>query len=138
MNNNMIDFNEGSYTFYVYIITNTYRSTFYTGMTNNLHLRLWQHSENIEKGNKTFASKYNLRHLVFYEKFSWVQHAIEREKEIKSWRRDKKLELIRSFNPNFEFLNDRFTVQGNQHISYVETHNNQNECARDVIPPSSE
>jgi putative endonuclease len=45
---------------------------------------------------------------VYYEKFTWVQKAIEREKELKGWRRDKKLALIRSFNLQFEFLNERF------------------------------
>ncbi len=104
----MIEFNEGYHTYYVYIITNTYRSTYYIGMTNNLGERLYQHKENIEKGNKTFASKYNIEFLVYYEKFTWVQKAIEREKELKGWRRDKKLELIKSFNPKFEFLNERF------------------------------
>jgi putative endonuclease len=48
--------------------------------------------------------------LVYYEKFTWVQLAIAREKELKSWRRSKKLALIKSFNENFEFLNDNFTT----------------------------
>ncbi|WP_282787389.1 GIY-YIG nuclease family protein [Flavobacterium croceum] len=100
--------NEGSHTYYVYIITNPYRSTYYIGMTNNLAERLQQHKENIEKGNKTFAAKYNIKHLVYYERFSWIQNAIAREKELKGWRRDKKLSLISSFNENFEFLEDRF------------------------------
>lgn len=106
----MIDFNEnkGSQTYYVYIITNPYRSTFYIGMTNNLSNRLKQHQENIKKGAKTFASKYNLKHLVFYQKYSWVQNAIAREKELKGWRREKKLDLIRSFNSKFEFLESNF------------------------------
>ena len=108
MNNNMIDFNEGYHTYYVYIITNKYRSTYYIGMTNNLGVRLQQHKENIEKGIKTFASKYNVEFLVYYEKFTWVQKAIEREKILKAWRREKKLELIKFFNPEFEFLNERF------------------------------
>ena len=111
MNNDMIEFNEGHYTFYVYIITNKYRSTYYIGMTNNLSIRLNQHKENIDKGIKTFASKYNIQFLVYYEKFTWVQQAIEREKQLKSWRRDKKLELIKSFNPEFEFLNERFNSE---------------------------
>jgi len=98
----------GFHTYYVYIITNNYRSTFYIGMTNNLKIRLQQHKENITLGNKTFASKYNLEFLVFYEKFTWVQEAISREKELKKWRREKKLELIRSFNSEFEFLNRHF------------------------------
>jgi putative endonuclease len=77
-------------------------------MTNDLSVRLQQHKENIVKGIKTFASKYGLEYLVYYEKFSWVQEAIAREKELKGWKRDRKLALIRSFNENFEFLNDRF------------------------------
>jgi putative endonuclease len=104
----MIEFNEGSHTYYVYILTNKYRSTYYIGVTNNLGKRLRQHQENIEKGIKTFASRYQIRHLVYYEEFSWVQLAIVREKELKGWRRDKKLALIRSFNETFEFLENRF------------------------------
>lgn len=77
-------------------------------MTNNLKERLSQHKENIEIGNKTFASKYNLEFLVFYEKFVCVQEAIAREKELKKWRREKKLNLIRQFNPKFDFLNHHF------------------------------
>ena len=103
-----IEFTEGYYSFYVYIITNKHRSTYYVGVTNNLGIRLQQHKENIENRNKTFASKYNIEFLVYYEKFTWIQEAIAREKEIKGWRRDKKLELIRSFNKNFDFLNTRF------------------------------
>ena len=49
----------GFHSYYVYIITNKYRSTFYIGMTNNLKLRLHQHKENLEQGNSTLASKYN-------------------------------------------------------------------------------
>jgi putative endonuclease len=108
MNNTMIEYNEGYQTYYVYIITNRYRSSFYIGVTNNLSIRLLQHIENIETGNKTFASRYQIQFLVYFEKFTWIQLAIAREKELKGWKREKKLELIRSFNENFEFLNDRF------------------------------
>ncbi|WP_445454627.1 GIY-YIG nuclease family protein [Flavobacterium sp. 25HG05S-40] len=119
MNNTMIEHTEGYHTYYVYIITNRYRSTYYVGMTNDLNRRLIEHRNNIKNGIKTFASKYNLEFLVFYEKFSWVQQAIAREKEIKGWRREKKLDLIRAFNENFEFLNRHFVKD-------------------DAIPPSSE
>jgi len=98
----------GFHSYYVYIITNKFRSTYYIGMTNNLKIRLQQHKENVVLKNKTFASKYSLEFLVYYEKFVWVQEAIAREKELKKWRREKKLELIRSFNPEFEFLNTHF------------------------------
>ena len=107
----MYEFSEGYHTYYIYILTNKYRSTFYIGMTNNLKIRLEQHHQNIVVGNKTFASKYNLEFLVYYEKFTWVQLAIAREKELKDWRREKKLDLIRSFNSKFEFLNQRFVKQ---------------------------
>ena len=104
----MIEFIEGHHIYYVYIITNKYRSTYYVGVTNNLNKRLLQHYESIELKHNTFASKYNLKYLVYYERFSWIQLAIAREKEIKGWRRDKKLNLIRNFNENFKFLNHHF------------------------------
>ncbi|MCF6169130.1 GIY-YIG nuclease family protein, partial [Lutibacter sp.] len=90
----MIEFTEGIYSFYVYIITNTYRTTFYIGVTNNLNRRLLEHTQNMVTVKKTFAAKYNLKYLVYYQKFGWVQHAIAREKELKGWRREKKLNLI--------------------------------------------
>lgn len=86
----MLNPQEGFHTYYVYIITNKHRSTFYIGVTNNLKLRLQQHKDNLETGRKTFASKYNIEFLVYYEKFVWVQETIAREKELKKWRRDKK------------------------------------------------
>lgn len=98
----------GFHSYYVYIITNKYRSTFYIGMTNNLKERLSQHKQNIDSRNKTFASKYSLEFLVFYEKFVWVEEAIAREKELKKRRRAKKLDLIKQFNSNFDFLNHHF------------------------------
>jgi len=104
----MIEFTEGIYSFYVYIITNTYRTTFYIGVTNNLNRRLQEHIKNIETTNKTFAAKYNLKYLVYYQQFGWVQQAIAREKELKGWRREKKLNLIRVFNPTFKSLNYLF------------------------------
>lgn len=68
----MFESTEGHHIYYIYIITNKYRSTYYIGMTNNLHKRLEQHRENIEKGIKTFASRYQIQQLVYYQKFSWV------------------------------------------------------------------
>ncbi|MNY55470.1 hypothetical protein D3C86_1914520 [compost metagenome] len=77
-------------------------------MTQNLKVRLNQHKENIENNIKTFASKYGIEFLVYYEKFTWIQEAIAREKELKGWIRAKKVELIKDFNPTFEFLNHHF------------------------------
>ena len=108
---------EGYYSFYVYIITNSYRSALYIGVTDNLPRRLKEHKENIENGNKTFASKYNIQYLVYYEKFTWIQNAIMREKQLKKWNRDKKFELIKQFNPDFKFLNESFQSYGGSNDS---------------------
>lgn len=97
----MIEYTEGIYTYYVYILTNKSRSVLYTGVTNNLKIRLQQHKE---KTNPTsFTSKYNVHYLIYFEKFTWIQLAIEREKEIKNLSREKKLALIKEQNPTMEF-----------------------------------
>ena len=104
----MQDLSQGFHTYYVYILTNKNRTTFYIGVTNNLKIRLRQHLETIENPTTSFVSKYKLGCLVYYEKFTWIQEAIAREKELKGWRREKKLNLIKDFNPEFTFLNDGF------------------------------
>jgi putative endonuclease len=94
-----------NYNFYVYITTNPDRSVLYIGVTNDLRRRLHEHTEN--KGNKnTFAGKYFCYNLVYYEHFTHIDHAIEREKEIKKFRREKKDKLIEVFNPEWKFLNE--------------------------------
>lgn len=100
---------EGYHTYYIYIITNKSKTVFYTGVTNNLSIRLNQHKENIINGNKSFVSKYNVDFLLYYEKFTWIQEVISREKEIKGWNRNKKLELIKIINPDLDFLNFLFS-----------------------------
>lgn len=102
----MIDFSEGIYTYYVYILTNKNRTVLYTVVTTNLHKRLLQHSTKHNK--KSFTARYNEEFLMYYEKFGWIHKAIEREKEIKDLTINKKLELIRSTNPNLNFLNYLF------------------------------
>ncbi|MDR7371205.1 GIY-YIG nuclease family protein [Flavobacterium aquidurense] len=99
---------EGFHTYYIYILTNKPRSVFYTGVTNNLRIRLSQHQENILLKKRTFTSMYNVQFLLYYEKFTWIHEAIAREKEIKGWDRKKKLELIKTINPDFDFLNYLF------------------------------
>ncbi len=70
-----------------------------------MYTRLVQHKEN-SKFNKTFAGKYNCYYLIYWERHTFIEHAIEREKEIKGWTRQKKNNLIKSFNPKWDFLND--------------------------------
>ena len=90
--------------FYVYIVTNVRNTVLYTGVTNNLKERIMEHYTKREKSSM-FTSKYNSFYLLFYEGFDYINNAIAREKEIKGWDRKKKLELIKSFNPEFKFLN---------------------------------
>lgn len=79
------------------------RPTLYTGVTNNLQRRIYEHKNNIVKG---FTSKYNLHKLVYYEICDSIEFAIVREKQIKDMNRDKKLEMIKSFNKTFQDLSE--------------------------------
>ena len=105
----MIEFTEGIYNFYVYILTNKAKTVLYTGVTNNLRRRLEEHKEKLNPN--SFTARYNVEFLIYYEKYGWIQQAIAREKEIKLLRRDLKLELIKEFNPNMEFLNNWFSQE---------------------------
>jgi len=82
---------------YVYIMTNN-SSTLYVGMTNDLERRVHEHKSKLVPG---FTCRYNLTQLVYYEVFGRPIHAIEREKQIKRWRREKKVALVRSENPQW-------------------------------------
>ncbi|WP_420148763.1 GIY-YIG nuclease family protein [Spirosoma sp.] len=90
--------------YYVYITTNKTCNALYVGMTNDLVRRIQEHFENQGKP-ETFAGKYCCCNLVYWEAHQYVLNAINREKEIKKWRREKKDVLIREFNPNMTFLN---------------------------------
>ena len=91
------------YNFFVYIMTNKHKNVVYTGLTNDLERRVYEHKTGAYKG---FTKKYNCHYLVYYEHFTFIEHAIDREKEIKKWRREKKDRLITAFNPKWRFLND--------------------------------
>ena len=93
------------YSFHVYIITNSTKSVLYTGFTNDLAQRLTEHYLNKGKDN-TFAGRYHCHYLLYYEVHQYVNNAFEREKEIKGWVREKKIELIKSINPLLNFLNE--------------------------------
>ncbi|GAB3030121.1 GIY-YIG nuclease family protein [Spirosoma pulveris] len=93
------------YAFYVYIVTNPEKTVLYTGMTNDLIRRLQEHYESRGQSEK-FAGKYYCHWLIYWEHHQYVNNAIMREKEIKGWRREKKVALINSINPEWRFLND--------------------------------
>jgi putative endonuclease len=98
---------DGGHNYYVYITTNKNKTVLYTGITNNLYRRLKEHQENsIPFRHPSFAGQYNAHFLLYYERFSQVESAIAREKEIKGWRRSKKVALINTLNPDWTFLND--------------------------------
>ena len=86
--------------YYVYILTNK-SNTLYTGITNDLYRRLYEHKNKLTPG---FTKKYNIDKLIYYEVFDDPESAIQREKEIKGWTRKKKMELIKKVNPNFKEL----------------------------------
>ncbi len=81
----------------VYILTNK-SHTLYIGVTNNLKRRLFEHRNKLVEG---FTKKYNIEKLIFYQIFENITEAIEYEKKIKGWTRRKKMQLIKTFNPDF-------------------------------------
>ncbi|MEM5773412.1 MAG: GIY-YIG nuclease family protein [Anaerolineaceae bacterium] len=89
-------------TCWVYILSNT-QNTLYTGVTNNLLRRMAEHKPHEIDG---FTTTYHIDRLVYLEETNDIQAAIVREKEIKSWTRKKKLDLIRQMNPRFEDLSE--------------------------------
>ena len=92
--------------FYVYIMTNRSRShLLYTGVTGDLERRVFEHKNKLVPG---FTSRYNLTRLAHYERFAYPDVAIDREKEIKGWRRSKKIRLIESVNPHWDDLAERW------------------------------
>jgi putative endonuclease len=87
-------------TYYVYIM-NSPSGTLCTGITNDLHRRIYQHKHKLVKG---FTQQYNIVRLAYFEETTDINSAIAREKEIKGWRRSKKIELIKSMNPQWKDL----------------------------------
>lgn len=87
---------------FVYIITNYKNTVLYIGITNDLKRRIWEHKTGIVKS--SFSKKYRLYKLIWFEEFNTPIEAIEAEKKIKGWRREKKIILIKAKNPNFQDL----------------------------------
>ncbi len=87
--------------YYVYILTNTTHTTLYTGVTNNLPRRVYEHRNGLVEG---FTKKYKLHKLVYYEVTEDINAAIAREKQIKGGSRQKKLDLVNRLNPEWKDL----------------------------------
>ena len=88
-------------TYYVYILANKRNGTLYTGVTNNLLRRVLEHKDKIIKG---FTSKYGVDKLVYFESHTYINNAIQRESNIKAWKRKWKLELIEENNKEWKDL----------------------------------
>jgi len=86
--------------YYVYILS-SFNKVLYIGITSNLRKRIWEHREGIVEG---FTKRYHVKTLVYYEIYDNPETAIKREKQLKRWRRDKKISLIESMNLNWRDL----------------------------------
>jgi putative endonuclease len=91
----------GARSFYVYILASRIGGTLYIGVTNDLIRRVAEHRLKLAKG---FAEKYEVGRLVYFEQFDDAEHAIKREKRLKSWNRAWKIRLIEEHNPNWDDL----------------------------------
>jgi putative endonuclease len=89
--------------YYVYILASKKNGTLYIGVTNNLLKRVDQHKNDLVEG---FTRKYRVYNLVYYEAYNWIQDAIIREKRMKKWKRQWKIDLIEKSNPGWEDLFD--------------------------------
>ena len=87
--------------YYVYILCNKRKGTLYTGITSNLIKRIWQHKNEAVEG---FTKQYGLKCLVHFEQYQDVKEALLREKRIKKWNRQWKINLIEQNNPNWDDL----------------------------------
>ena len=92
--------------YYVYIMSNVAR-TIYTGVTNNLERRVYEHKKKLVPG---FTSKYNLTQLVYYAETNDIREAIAREKQIKGWLRARKVALIEEMNPGWLDLSEGWFI----------------------------
>jgi len=84
--------------YFVYIMASNNSNSIYIGVTNDLQKRVKEHKNHV---NNSFSSKYNCVNLVYFEKFNNVKIAIEREKQLKTWKREWKNDLIKKENPKF-------------------------------------
>jgi putative endonuclease len=93
--------------YFVYMLASKRNGTLYIGVTNNLLKRVHQHKNDVTEG---FTRKYNVHSLVYYEVFNRIQDAITREKQMKKWKRQWKMELIEKSNPNWEDLFESLSI----------------------------
>lgn len=108
--------------YYLYILASRKNGTLYTGLTNSLIERVYEHKQNLIPG---FTRRYNVHRLVYYERFRDIHSAITREKRIKKWKRQWKINLIESTNPDWE---DLYDMINRPYVSIPESKKNINHC----------
>ena len=102
-------------TYFVYIMTN-HAQTLYVGVTNDLRRRVYEHQHKLVPG---FTARYNIERLVYFEHTADVRSAIERERQIKGWRRNRKIELIETVNRGWADLSDTMMIPAVDHASQL-------------------
>ena len=93
--------------YFVYILTNKTKTVLYIGVTSDVAVRIYYHKNPGLVEKIPFTTKYKCYYLIYFERFQFIDEAIAREKQLKRWRREKKEWLIKGFNPNWDFLNDK-------------------------------
>jgi putative endonuclease len=121
---------------WVYIISNFSRTTFYTGVTNDIERRMLEHKAHI---GSVFASKYKLTDLLYIEELPTISDAIDREKQIKNWHRDWKLNLIKQENPKLiNLAKDWFSAEEINEFKVNQDYINNNAGVKQDSETSSE
>ena len=100
-------------TYFVYMVTNRWKNVLYTGVTNSLERRVWEHKNGSVRG---FTKQYNCDRLVYFEDFGEIDQAIAREKQIKGWSRAKKDALIAAQNPEWKDLAEEWYSAGDSSL----------------------
>ena len=113
--------------YFLYILANKKNGTLYTGLTNNLIKRVYEHKQDLVPG---FTRKYKVHRLVYYEQFTDIHSAIAREKRIKKWKRQWKINLIESTNPDWLDLYDSLSRSSDvQWVNTNRTYDRRDSCA---------
>ena len=102
--------------YYVYILANKRNGTLYIGVTNDLERRIYEHKNNIIEG---FTQQYNIKKLVYFEETGSIKSALEREKQLKNWKREWKLDLIESSNPEWKDISEKWYGTASQYSEIV-------------------
>jgi putative endonuclease len=103
---NLVAMHKNIHQYYLYILSNKYNGTLYIGVTNDLERRMFEHKNKLIEG---FTKRYSLDRLIYFETFQYINDAIIREKNMKKWKREWKIDLIEKENSNWSDLSKGWT-----------------------------